>query len=57
MSSAAPPSAVPHLREHFSNLEQQQSTVNLGMWFFLATEVLFFWWTLSQLYRLPNELS
>ncbi len=27
---------------HFDNLRQQQSTVRLGMWLFLVTEVLFF---------------
>jgi cytochrome c oxidase subunit 3 len=28
--------------EHFDNLEQQRSAAQLGMWVFLATEVLFF---------------
>jgi cytochrome c oxidase subunit 3 len=30
------------LEEQFSNLEQQHETANLGMWVFLATEVMFF---------------
>jgi cytochrome c oxidase subunit 3 len=34
-----PHSLVAH---HFENLEQQREVSSLGMWFFLATEVLFF---------------
>jgi cytochrome c oxidase subunit III len=30
------------LEEHFANLEQQHETATLGMWVFLATEVMFF---------------
>jgi cytochrome c oxidase subunit 3 len=30
------------LEEHFRDLDQQHQTANLGMWVFLATEVLFF---------------
>ncbi len=30
------------LKHHFDNLEQQHSAERLGMWMFLATEVLFF---------------
>ena len=30
------------LKHHFDNLEQQHSSEKLGMWMFLATEVLFF---------------
>lgn len=32
----------PIVAHHFNNLRQQQQTVRLGMWLFLATEVLFF---------------
>jgi cytochrome c oxidase subunit III len=32
----------PIVAHHFNNLLQQQSTVRLGMWLFLVTEVLFF---------------
>lgn len=32
----------PHLAHHFDNLEQQFDSAKLGMWLFLATEVLFF---------------
>lgn len=32
----------PALRHHFDNLGQQHETTTLGMWFFLATEILFF---------------
>jgi cytochrome c oxidase subunit 3 len=32
----------PVLKHHFDNLEQQHSAERLGMWMFLATEVLFF---------------
>ncbi|MGA9520332.1 MAG: cytochrome c oxidase subunit 3 [Myxococcaceae bacterium] len=31
-----------HLEEHFATPEHQASTARLGMWIFLATEVLFF---------------
>ena len=30
------------LEEHYANLEQQNDTAALGMWLFLATEVMFF---------------
>jgi cytochrome c oxidase subunit 3 len=34
---------VPHrLQEQFANLEQQHEVASLGMWIFLATEVMFF---------------
>ncbi|APW64266.1 cytochrome c oxidase subunit 3 family protein [Paludisphaera borealis] len=32
----------PLLLSHFDDLEQQHNASNLGMWFFLATEVMFF---------------
>ena len=32
----------PHLEHHFDSLEQQQTAATLGMWMFLATEVMFF---------------
>jgi len=32
----------PALKHHFDNLEQQQASEKLGMWMFLATEVMFF---------------
>ena len=32
----------PHLQHHFEDLDQQHVTVTLGMWAFLATEILFF---------------
>ena len=31
-----------HLRHHFDSLEQQREAVSLGMWVFLATEVMLF---------------
>ncbi len=31
-----------HLREHFEDMRQQRATASLGLWVFLATEVLFF---------------
>ncbi len=31
-----------HLAEHFDDAEQQYTAAELGMWVFLATEVLFF---------------
>ncbi|HET7755324.1 MAG TPA: cytochrome c oxidase subunit 3 family protein [Anaeromyxobacteraceae bacterium] len=33
---------VPHLAHHYSNLEMQAHAARLGMWLFLATEVLLF---------------
>ena len=33
---------TPHLEHHFDSLEQQYAAANLGMWLFLATEVMFF---------------
>ncbi len=32
----------PQLRHHFADEEQQRDAANLGMWVFLATEVMFF---------------
>jgi cytochrome c oxidase subunit 3 len=32
----------PHLAHHFEDLEQQHESMNLGMWAFLGTEVMFF---------------
>ncbi len=41
---SSPAAAAPHaeLAHHFANLEQQKSAARLGMWAFLATEVMFF---------------
>jgi len=32
----------PELRHHFSSVEQQRDAASLGMWVFLATEIMFF---------------
>ena len=32
----------PELRHHFADMEQQREASSLGMWLFLATEVMFF---------------
>jgi cytochrome c oxidase subunit III len=32
----------PHLAHHFADLDQQRESATLGMWAFLATEVMFF---------------
>lgn len=32
----------PHLAHHFEDMDQQQETHSLGMWTFLATEIMFF---------------
>src|ERR1700686_652263 len=32
----------PHFQHHFTNMEQQADTSKIGMWLFLATEVLLF---------------
>ena len=42
LDSSAPPEARRYLQSHFDDLEQQRETSLLGMWTFLATEVLFF---------------
>src|SRR5207237_7176957 len=34
--------APPHLAHHFDDLAQQREAATLGMWAFLATEVMFF---------------
>ncbi len=34
--------ANPHLAHHFEDVQQQQETHTLGMWVFLATEIMFF---------------
>jgi cytochrome c oxidase subunit 3 len=38
----AAPGHHPALQHHFDSLEQQQDASTLGMWIFLATEVMFF---------------
>jgi cytochrome c oxidase subunit III len=40
--AAAPHGSPSPLRHHFANLEAQTEAASLGMWAFLATEVLFF---------------
>src|SRR5689334_17888038 len=35
-----PETALPHMQ--YTNLEQQRETSHIGMWLFLATEVMFF---------------
>lgn len=42
VSLEAPPPPAPHLEHHFADAGQQKSAAKLGMWIFLATEVLFF---------------
>jgi len=32
----------PELRHHFATVEQQRDSAALGMWLFLATEIMFF---------------
>ena len=49
------------LKHHFDNLEQQHASERLGIWMFLATEVLFFGglfgaYTVYRLYY-PNEFE
>ena len=41
-SPAAVESHNPALRHHFADMEQQREASSLGMWVFLATEVMFF---------------
>ncbi len=33
---------TPGLQHHFANMDQQRDAVSLGMWLFLATEIMFF---------------
>ena len=42
MSASPAHIADPHLQEQFRNADQQREAATLGMWAFLATEVLFF---------------
>jgi cytochrome c oxidase subunit 3 len=42
MTSAAPELTHGELAHHFADLEQQKDAARLGMWIFLATEVMFF---------------
>jgi cytochrome c oxidase subunit III len=42
MSSSDAHAANAHLAHHFDTIEKQDSAVRLGMWLFLATEVLLF---------------
>ncbi len=42
MSNAAAAVTTPALLSHFDDLQQQDDTTKLGMWTFLATEVMFF---------------
>ena len=40
--NATSTAATPFVHEQFDDIEQQRSAAQLGMWIFLATEVLFF---------------
>ncbi|MEX0703784.1 MAG: cytochrome c oxidase subunit 3, partial [Planctomycetales bacterium] len=42
MTTTTPISTAPHVAHHFDDAEQQFEAARLGMWLFLATEVLFF---------------
>ena len=42
MSSAEAHADSPHLAHHFESVEQQEESCTLGMWLFLAQEVMFF---------------
>ncbi len=42
MPEATTPTAASHLAHHFESLEKQAHAARLGMWLFLATEVLLF---------------
>ena len=47
LSTPVPPHPVPHggrgaLQHHFADLEQQKEAASLGMWVFIAQEILFF---------------
>lgn len=42
MSSPEAKADNPHLAHHFESLEQQEESCTLGMWLFLAQEVMFF---------------
>ncbi len=39
---ADPHTSSPHLAHHFDSMEQQKESASLGMWLFLAQEVMFF---------------
>src|SRR5437870_3069812 len=42
MSISISPASEPFVGEQFDDIEQQRDAAKLGMWIFLATEVLFF---------------
>ena len=42
MINAAGPEHTAHLEHHFASADQQRGAAKLGMWIFLATEILFF---------------
>ncbi len=39
---SATETAVPTLKHHFADLDQQKETATFGMWIFLVTEIMFF---------------
>ena len=45
------------LEEQYANLEQQNETAALGMWLFLATEIMFFGTLFTAAGRLSRALS
>ena len=56
---AAASAHPPELQHHFPSLEAQKEASSLGMWIFLATEVLFFggMFTAYVVYRANNRLA
>ncbi len=56
MSNAAHDDAHSTLAHHFENYDQQREAASLGMWFFMAQEILFFGgvFLLYMIYRISN---
>ena len=52
---APPDGDEPILSQQFDDVDQQSEASTLGMWLFLATEVMFFGGLLDGLCRLPHR--
>lgn len=50
---------TPHVAHHFDTIEQQREAITLGMWLFLATEIMFFGglFTAYAVYRSRDPLA
>ena len=58
-ANAAGHAAQPRLHHHFESYEQQRESATLGMWFFIAQEILFFGGIFMAyiVYRMANPVA